>query len=135
MLYYVCKKIRVTPMKGIDTMKKMTKIEMFTLIATRLTNQDEIDFINHEIELLENKKSSVRKPTVNQVENNGFMNEIVEILGKADAPMMIADIQASASGELATISNQRISAILKKLVDNGTVVKTYDKRKAYFSLA
>ena len=63
MLYYVCKKIRVTPKKGIDTMKKMTKIEMFTLIATHLTNKDEIDFINHEIELLENKKSSVRKPS------------------------------------------------------------------------
>lgn len=115
-------------------MKKMTKIEMFTLIATRLTNKDEIDFINHEIELLENKKSSVRKPTVNQVENKGFMDEIVEILGNTDKPLAIADIQANANGELATISNQRISAILKKLVDNGTVVKSYEKRKAYFSL-
>ena len=113
--------------------KKLTKIEMFSLIATRLTNQDEIDFINHEIELLENKKSSVRKPTANQVENDVYMNTIVEVLTNANSPMTIGDIQ-KVNDELANISNQRISALLKKLVDNGSIVKTYEKRKAYFSI-
>ena len=113
--------------------KKLTKIEMFSLIATHLTNKDEIDFINHEIELLENKKSSVRKPTANQVENDSFMTHIVEVLRNTETPMTIADIQAANEG-LASLSNQRISALLKKLTDNGTVVKTYEKRKAYFSI-
>ena len=50
-------------------MKKMTKKEMFAQIKTRLTNAEEIAFIEHEIELLENKASGTRKPTSTQVEN------------------------------------------------------------------
>ena len=39
--------------------KKMTKKEMFTLIATlNASNQEIVDFCNHEIELLEKKKSN-----------------------------------------------------------------------------
>ena len=39
--------------------KKMTKKEMFTLIATlNASNTEIVDFCNHEIELLERKKSN-----------------------------------------------------------------------------
>ena len=121
--------------KGIDTMaKKLTKIEMFSLIATRLTNQDEIDFINHEIELLENKKSSVRKPTANQVANENFMNDITQVLGASNKALTISEIQEN-SESLALLTNQRISALLTKLISNGVVVRTTEKRKAYFALA
>ena len=130
---YVIKE-RVTPTKGIDTMKKMTKIEMFTLIATRLTNQDEIDFINHEIELLENKKSGVRKPTANQVANESFKNTIIEVLTENGKPMSIGEIQGN-SESLALLTNQRVSALLTQLVNSGIVVRTEEKRKAYFSMA
>ena len=114
-------------------MKKMTKIEMFTLIATRLTNQDEIDFINHEIELLENKKAGVRKPTANQVANEGFIANIIEVLTDSGKPMTIGEIQ-EANESLALLTNQRVSALLTKLVNSGTVVRTTEKRKAYFSI-
>ena len=113
--------------------KKLTKKEMFNQILNHLTDKDEINFIQHEIELLENKASGVRKPTANQIENDSYMNEIVELLTKADNPMTIGDIQKT-SATLGELTNQRISALLKKLTDNGTVVKTYEKRKAYFSI-
>jgi predicted transcriptional regulator len=36
--------------------------------------------------------------------------------------------------ECAELTNQRVSALLRQLVDRGEVVRTEDKRKAYFSL-
>ena len=119
-------------MKGIDTMKKLTKIETFTLIMKELTNPEYIAFIEHEIELLENKKAGVRKPTANQTENETFKKEIVNFLETNEGKFTITEMCENISC-LKELSNQRVSAILKQLVDNGNIVKTYEKRKAYFS--
>ena len=118
-------KVKGNPLKkGIDTMaKKLTKIEMFAQIKTRLTNPEEIAFVEHEIELLENKKSSVRKPTANQVANENFMNVIVEVLEQTNKPMTISEIQEH-NESLALLTNQRVSALLTKLISSGTVVRT-----------
>jgi DNA-binding HxlR family transcriptional regulator len=35
----------------------------------------------------------------------------------------------------AELSNQKLSALLRQMVTEGTIVRTEDKRKAYFSLA
>ena len=48
--------------------------------------------------------------------------------------MTVSEMQ-KASDKLAEYSNQKISAILRKMVDNGTIVKTVDKKKSYFSIA
>ena len=37
--------------------------------------------------------------------------------------------------ELAEYTNQRVSALLRQMIDADTVVKTVDKRKSYFSRA
>lgn len=37
--------------------------------------------------------------------------------------------------DLADYSNQRVSALLRQMIEANTVVKTIDKRKSYFSLA
>jgi predicted transcriptional regulator len=37
--------------------------------------------------------------------------------------------------ECADLTNQRVSALIRQLVDDKVVVRTEDKRKAYFSLA
>lgn len=114
--------------------KKLTKKEMFSRIMTHLTDVEEINFIAHEIELLENKASGTRKPTANQKENEIFKETILEVLATSGKPMAIAEMQ-KANTELNGLTNQRISAMLKQLVDSGLVVKTYEKRKAYFSVA
>lgn len=119
-------------MKGIDTMtKKLTKKEMFAQILTHLTDENEIAFINHEIELLNNKASGTRKPTATQVENEKIKVVIIDFLNTVDSAT-ITDIQKGAN--LEEISNQKMSAILKQLVDSKVVAKTYEKRKAYFSV-
>ena len=114
-------------------MKKMTKKEMFAQIKTRLTNAEEIAFIEHEIELLENKASGVKKPTKTQIENEELKNEIVGYLVSSGASLTIVEIQKALG--LEEVSNQKMSALLKQLQDSGLVAKVYDKRKPYFSAA
>ena len=111
-------------------MKKMTKKEMFAQIKSHLTDVNEIAFIDHEIELLENKASQTRKPTSTQVENEKIKVVIVDYLSTVESAT-IGDITKGAN--LEEISNQKMSALLKQLVDSGEVAKTYEKRKAYFS--
>ena len=103
-------------------MKKMTKKEMFAQILTHLTDENEIAFINHEIELLNNKASGTRKPTSTQVENEKTKVVIVDFLSTVESAT-ITDIQKGAN--LEEISNQKMSAILKQLVDSGVVAKSY----------
>jgi hypothetical protein len=115
-------------------MKKMTKKEMFAQIKTRLTNAEEIAFIEHEIELLENKKSSARKPTPTQVANEHYKEVITEILLASDTPLQIVDIQ-SKDARLEILTNQKMSALLSQMVTSGVVIRVVDKRKVFFSMA
>ena len=120
-------------MKGIDTMKKITKIEMFTRIMKGLTNQDEINFIAHEIELLENKKNNVRKPSANQVANESFKNEIVNFLQENDGKFTITEMIEKCDA-LHLLTNQRVSALVTQLVNDNILERIEEKRKAYFTL-
>lgn len=111
--------------------KKLTKKDYFNelkgLVADR---QDLVDFIDHEIELL-SKKSSRTAPTKTQVENEKIKEKIVATLIELDKYATITDIQ-NANTELAELSNQKVSALLKQLVDNEIITKVIDKKKAYF---
>ena len=84
---------------------------------------------------IENKRSTPSKAqTAKAEETAGILSCIMDILTTAGKPMMIAEMQ-SASPALAEFTNQRMSAMLKKLVDTGRVVKTVEKGKSLFSLA
>lgn len=114
--------------------KRITKRDNFNeiiKIATEIGRTDLVEFANHEIELLDKKKSSDTK-TKNQVANDGIMGIIVDTLvANKGTKMTITDIQ-SANTDLSELSNQKMSALLKKLVDNETISKVIDKKKAYF---
>lgn len=111
--------------------KKLTKKDYFNelkgLVADR---QDLVDFIDHEIELL-SKKSSRTAPTKTQVENETIKEKIVATLVELGRYATITEIQ-NANTELADLSNQKISALLKQLVDTNIIEKMIDKKKAYF---
>ena len=112
--------------------KKLTKMEMFKRIKEHLTDKNEIAFINHEIELLESKKAGIKKPTATQQENEIFKIEITTFMEDNFGEMFtIVDLQNKIP-TLKDLSNQRISALLKQLVDNHKITKVYEKRKAYF---
>lgn len=114
-------------------MTKVTKKEMFEMlkgVAGVAENADMVAFIDHEIELL-NKKSANKKATKTQEENVGIKAEIMAVLTADGAT--VSDIQTK-SATLSALSNQRVSALLRQLVESGKVAKTVDKKKSYFSL-
>jgi predicted transcriptional regulator len=119
------------------TNKKMTKKEMFTMVmevveVSETANKAEMmDFLAHEIELLERKKSSSAK-TKSQVENEKIMVSILEELAQSEKPMTVTELMQTES--LAGLSNQKLSALLRLLKEDGKVVKTIDKKKSYFAL-
>lgn len=113
--------------------EKMTKRDYYKKLRKVVENDTElVAFIDHEIELLNKKNSAKKKPTKNQVENVAIKETILNAL--TDTPTTITDLMAN-SVELQDLSNQRVSALMTQLVNDNKVVRTTDKRKAFFSLA
>ena len=113
--------------------KKMTKKEMFGEILKRVNDNTEmVEFLNHEIELLE-RKASKSTQTKTQKENEGIKEIILNALTEIGKPVTITELQ-NANTELAEFSNQKISALLKQLVDSQVVDKMIDKKKSYFTV-
>lgn len=117
--------------------KKMTKKETINLLIDVLMGNKEvedvqmfIDFLTHERELLE-RKSSNSGQTKTQKENEILKEKIVETLKELNKFSTITEIQES-NTELADLSNQKISALLKQLVDTNVIEKVIEKKKAYF---
>ena len=120
-----------------DTMektKKMTKAQMFKQIMdTYPLTEAEKEFVKHELELLAKKNSAEKKPTAQQTANEAIKTAIVEgmeLNRLYTVTEIIKEIPACAE-----MTNQRVSALLRQLVEGGAVKRTEDKRKAYFSLA
>jgi hypothetical protein len=118
--------------------KKMTKKEMFTLIATlNASNQAIVDFCNHEIELLDNKKSNGNKKANEKMEKSVELvyNALVSVGKSVTASELIAETDLSElANESGVVSTQKVSAMLKKLVESGKVEKSIDKKKTYFKV-
>lgn len=118
--------------------KKMTKKEMFTLIATlNASNQAIVDFCNHEIELLDNKKSNGNKKANEKMEQAVELvyNALVEVDRAVTASELIAETDLSAlKNESGVVSTQKVSAMLKKLKEQGKVDTYTDKKKTYFKI-
>lgn len=124
--------------KEVLIMAKMTKKDYFNTIATivansEVENKEDIQaFISHELELLA-KKSGKSGQTKTQKENEVIIEKIYDALAEVGSPVTITELQ-SQSPAMAEYSNQKLSALIKKLVDNGRVTKTIDKKKSYFSI-
>ena len=117
-------------------MTKMTKREKFAMLANLPEVQkNEIlrEFIAHEMELLEKKSSAPKKPTTQQIANKGICEAILSGMEQGRAYTITELIKEIP--ECAELTNQRVSAIIRPLITESKIVRTEDKRKAYFSLA
>ena len=118
------------------TTKKITKRDRFTALlnmAEVKADPGMVEFIEHELELLAKKNSADKKPTAQQTANEGIKSAILEAM-EDNRLYTVTEIQKSVEA-CADLSNQRVSALLRQLKDEGKVVRTEDKRKAYFSKA
>lgn len=121
--------------------KRLTKKDYFEMIKEVCADRtDIVNFCNHEIELL-SRKNSKSGATKTQKENEIVANMLVEELTKVGKPITITDLMNTSeivkgytleNGN--NLTNQKISAIFKQLVESQRIVKVVDKKKSYFSI-
>lgn len=115
--------------------KKMTKREMYTKILSFAEIQADPELvkgIQHEIELLDRKNSSDRKLSKNAEENVHLKAEILKIMKKEPDRLFTATEIWKQMENWDDLSNQRISALLKQLKEEGKIKKIEEKKKSLF---
>ena len=114
---------------------KMTKKEVINqLLAEEVIQANSLyaEFLAHELELLE-KKAGSKKATKTQKENEILKEVVVGALAELGKPSTVTEIQ-KANEELGALSNQKISALLKQLAEEGLVQKGTENKKSVFSV-
>lgn len=117
-------------------MKKLTNVvalEMVLGFEEVKANAELVEKLTKMKEQFEKKNGTgEKKPTKAQEENEKIKAQIVEFLGTLAEPIQIKEIQLV--DEFKLYSNQKLSALLKQLVECGTVEKIVEKRITKFSL-
>ena len=113
--------------------KKMTKRDHFNAllnIAEVKSNEALVEFINHEIDLLNRKNSTEKKPTAQQKANEVLKADIYEAM-EADRLYSIGEMikEFSCCSDLST---PKVSAIVRLLIADGKIERIEEKRKALF---
>jgi hypothetical protein len=118
--------------------KKITKKEIInTMLAETVIKENPmyLEFLTHELELLNNKAKKKTESDKSQEDEviKEIILEVLATIGKGTVTdIQLADTRVSTD----KYRNQRISAILKKMCENDkTVIRTTEKRKAIFYLA
>ena len=120
--------------------KKITKkmvVEMMLADENIVANEMFKAYLENELELLK-KKSENKKATKNQEANVEIKADILEVMAHM-APSTATEIMNAVKSvdtvKYATLTNQRVSALLKQLIEDDKVVKTIDKKVSKFALA
>lgn len=114
---------------------KITKREVIKMMMNEevvKANPTYVAYLENELALLD-KKAQNKKATKTQEQNVGIKTTILEVLATIGSGT-VTDIQ-NGNGGLSALSNQKVSALVRQLVESGEVVKTTDKKKSIFSLA
>ena len=117
----------------------MTKRDYFAILRSAYPetadNYDEvIAFIDHEVELLNRKNSSEKKPTAQQTANASIGEAIVAHLSAEPNRLFTITEIIKEVPACAELTNQRVSAIVRGLIGT-SVERIEEKRKAYFRSA
>ena len=115
--------------------KKVTIKENLLRVREVLVKSGEtelVEFIDGRLDVL-NSKSQNKKLTATQIENENLKKEILDLLAMEDKALTISEMQEK-SETLGTLKNQKISALLKQLVDTGKVERIVEKKITMFKL-
>ena len=113
---------------------KMTIVEQYEAIIAKAEKGEaltltEIEFLVERKDL-HAKKNATRKPTKAQEANEGIKAQILEFMENGKA-YTITEIQKAIGIE----TNQKTSALVRQLKDDGLVLRNEVKGKAYFTKA
>lgn len=114
-------------------MTKKDRFNQLLEIPAVQANAELVAFIEHELELLSRKSSSngEKKPTVKQAENEALKDAIYNNM-EENRLYSITEMQKEFA-ECAELSNQKMSALLRLMIEEKRVERIVDKRKTYFS--
>lgn len=121
----------------------MTKREIYTEVieivsASETANKAEIiDRITKDIEALD-KKSTSKTATKTQKQNIENVEIVYNALAEIGKPVTVTELITATN--IKTVENEamttsKVTALLKKLLEAGRVVRTTEKKKALYSVA
>lgn len=122
------KNVKLTNVKALEMVLAMVEVQSNTELVAKL------ETMKAQFEKKNSSKTGEKKPTKTQQENEVLKGIIIEVLGGLEEPISIKDMQCQSS-ELGELTNQKMSALLKQLVDGETVVKTKVGKATLFKLA
>lgn len=113
-------------------MEKMTNAKALNYVLTNCEITDEVrEKLEKMLEQVQKKSSAERKPTETQKENANFKVAILSAM-EVGKQYTISDLMKCVP-EIADLTNQRVSAMVRQLKDEGLVTREEIKRKAYFT--
>ena len=120
--------------------KKITKkmvVEMMLADEKIVANEVFKAYLENELELLK-KKSENKKATKNQEANVEIKADILEVMAHmvpSTATEIMNAVKSVDTVKYATLTNQRVSALLRQLIEDNKVIKSVDKKVSKFALA
>lgn len=113
-------------------MNKMTYVKALEIAMKSVEDNKEVyEKLEALKESISKKNSAERKPTATQKANEGYKEAILSFM-EVGKKYTISELMKSVV-EIADLSNQRVSALVRQLKESGLVERTEEKRKAYFS--
>ena len=111
---------------------KMTYVKALEIAMKAVEDNKEVtEKLEALKESISKKNSAERKPTTTQKANEEYKKAILSFM-EVGKKYTISELMKEVV-ELADLSNQRVSALVRQLKDSGLVERTEEKRKAYFS--
>lgn len=99
------------------------------------TSEQIVEKLNSMIAQLDKKSGSEKKLTEQQVQNIGFKTDILALLSDGKARTATEILNEVPNFEGTTMTNQRVSALLRQLILDNKVIKDIVKGKAFFKIA
>ena len=111
---------------------KMTYVKALEIAMKAVEDNKEVtEKLEALKESISKKNSAERKPTATQKANEEYKKAILSFM-EVGKKYTISELMKEVV-ELADLSNQRVSALVRQLKDSGLVERTEEKRNAYFS--
>lgn len=116
------------------TFDHVTTAKDGTKTTTTYSADDIVEKLTKMIEQLDKKASAPKKPTAKQTESANQAEQVLELLRLAGKAVTVSELIEMFPTELAGLSNQKVASLLRSMLD-GKVIRTEEKRKAYFKAA
>lgn len=115
-------------------MNKMRKEDYFKVLrdlAEKAGDDMSVEFCDKELKMIENRKGKKSKA---QKENAELVEVVYDALARVERAVTVSELQ-KADEDMAVYSNQKLSALLKMLKEDGRIIKTMKGKTSYFSVA